>query len=59
MVGQYEDNQRAQNLIEQGAEYLEDQNVSGLENVVRTLIGLLPPEEEAKFQRGYGSTVTK
>jgi hypothetical protein len=47
----------AELLLERGRNYLQQNNVEGLTDVVRKLWDLLPPEEAEKARRGIGATI--
>jgi molecular chaperone DnaK len=55
--GQFSDADAAERLFERGREYLQKDNIEGLQDVVRKLWGLLPKEEAERAQRGVGSNV--
>ena len=48
---------RASRLLDQGRECLAKDNITGLQNIVRQLWSLLPPEIQEAAQRGYQSNV--
>ena len=48
---------KAARLFEMGRNYLANNNVTGLQNVVRELWDLTPPEVVEAAQRGYKSGV--
>jgi len=53
------DPQRAARLISQGQDYVSKNNLAGLQNVVRQLWDLLPPEVVQAAERGYGAGLTR
>ena len=53
------DPQRAALLISQGQDYVSKNNLAGLQNVVRQLWDLLPPEVVQAAERGYGAGLTR
>lgn len=55
--GNFSDPAAAERLFERGREYLRNNNVEGLTDVVRKLWSLLPREEAERAQRGVGSTI--
>ena len=55
--GNFSDPAAAERLFERGREYLRNNNIEGLTDVVRKLWSLLPREEAERAQRGVGSTV--
>jgi molecular chaperone DnaK len=55
--GHFSDPAAAERLFERGREYLRNNNIEGLTDVVRKLWSLLPREEAERAQRGVGSTI--
>jgi hypothetical protein len=55
--GNFSDPSAAERLFERGREYLRNNNIEGLTDVVRKLWSLLPREEAERAQRGVGSTI--
>jgi molecular chaperone DnaK len=55
--GQFSDPAAAERLFERGREYLRNDNIEGLTDVVRKLWNLLPKEDAERAQRGVGSTI--
>ena len=55
--GNFSDPAAAERLFERGREYLRNNNIEGLTDVVRKLWSLLPREEAERAQRGVGSTI--
>jgi len=53
------DQARAGRLFDMGRNYLDQNNVDGLKNVVRQLWDLLPKEIVEQVQRGFGSTLIR
>ena len=53
------DTNRADRLFEMGRRYMEEDNISGLRNVVNQLWDLLPREVAEEIHRGYGSTLIR
>jgi len=53
--GKMSDQVRAARLIGQGRDFIANNNIEGLENVVRQLWRLLPPETTDQIKRGYES----
>jgi hypothetical protein len=50
---------RAVRLLDQGRQCIDKNNVVGLQNVVRQLWELLPPEVVRQAPRGYQSGIVK
>ena len=53
------DQSRAARLIAQGRDCIDKNNIIGLQNVVRQLWELLPPDEDDAGPRGYGATIMR
>ena len=53
--GQFSDTDAAERLFERGRQYLQENNIDGLTDVVRRLWNLMPKEESDKAQRGIGT----
>jgi molecular chaperone DnaK len=53
----FSDAAAAERLFERGRDYLRNNNIEGLTDVVRKLWSLLPREEAERAQRGVGSTI--
>jgi molecular chaperone DnaK len=53
----FHDAESAERLLERGRNYMQNNNVEGLTDVVRKLWTLLPKEEAEKAQRGIGATI--
>ncbi|QIF00981.1 Hsp70 family protein [Roseimicrobium sp. ORNL1] len=53
----FQDVNAAERLLERGRNYLQQNNIDGLQDVVRKLWNLLPPDEAQKAQRGIGATI--
>jgi molecular chaperone DnaK len=53
------DQARATRLLDQGRDCIAKNNITGLQNVVRQLWDLLPPEIVEQTQRGYQSGLTR
>jgi len=51
------DQNAAERMFEIGARHMENKNVQGMMGAVQQLLQLLPPEEAAAAQGGYGSTI--
>lgn len=52
---QFSDVDAAERLFERGRQYLQENNIDGLTDVVRKLWNLMPKEESEKAQRGIGT----
>lgn len=55
--GNFSDPEVANRLITRGREYLQNNNIDGVTDVVRKLWSLLPPDVAERAQRGLGSTL--
>ena len=55
--GNFTDAAAAERLFERGREYLQNNNVDGLKDVIRKLWSLLPQEEAERAKRGVGATI--
>jgi molecular chaperone DnaK len=54
---EFSDADAAERLFERGREYLQKDNIEGLQDVVRKLWNLMPKEEAERAQRGVGATI--
>jgi hypothetical protein len=55
--GHFSDPTAAERLFERGREYLRNNNIEGLTDVVRKLWSLLPREEAERAEKGDISTI--
>jgi hypothetical protein len=58
-VGLMSDQNRASRLLDQGRAFVSQNNLDGLQNVVKGLWNLLPTEAATEIQRGYQAGVIR